>query len=88
MTLFLILKSKYFNQILSGEKIEEYREVKPYWIKKLSKQYDRIVFQEGYHRNARRIIATYDGYYRKIIQHEHFGRKPLEVFAIKFRVNG
>lgn len=83
-TLFLILKSKYFNQILNGEKTEEYREVKKYWINKFSQQYERIIFQDGYS-DKRRIEADFLGVEKKIIQHEHFGREPKEVFAIKFK---
>lgn len=33
--LHLTLKKKWFDMILSGEKKEEYREIKPYWIKRL-----------------------------------------------------
>ncbi len=31
----LILKSKWYDMIDSGEKTEEYRQFKPYWIKRL-----------------------------------------------------
>ena len=34
-TLHLNLKKKWFDMILSGEKTEEYREIKEYWIKRL-----------------------------------------------------
>lgn len=34
-TLHLTLKKKWFDMILSGEKKEEYREIKYYWIKRL-----------------------------------------------------
>ena len=34
-TLFLPLKAKWYDMIESGEKEEEYREIKPYWIKRL-----------------------------------------------------
>lgn len=33
--LHLILKRKWFELIASGEKTEEYREIKPYWIKRI-----------------------------------------------------
>lgn len=33
--LHLTLKKKWFDMILSGEKKEEYREIKPYWCKRL-----------------------------------------------------
>ena len=34
MTLHLTLKKKWFDLILSGEKKEEYREIKDYWCKR------------------------------------------------------
>jgi hypothetical protein len=34
-TLNLTLKRKWFDMILSGEKKEEYREIKPYWASRL-----------------------------------------------------
>lgn len=34
-TLKLTLKKQWFDMVLSGEKYEEYREVKPYWIQRL-----------------------------------------------------
>jgi len=34
-TLHLTLKKRWFDMIASGEKKEEYREIKPYWIKRL-----------------------------------------------------
>jgi len=35
-TLHLNLKRKWFDMILSGEKKEEYREIKDYWVKRLT----------------------------------------------------
>ena len=34
-TLDLVLKHRWYDMIASGEKKEEYREIKPYWIKRL-----------------------------------------------------
>lgn len=34
--LTLSVKKEWFDKILSGEKKEEYREIKPYWIKRLT----------------------------------------------------
>ena len=34
-TLDLVLKGKWYDMIASGEKTEEYREIKPYWEKRL-----------------------------------------------------
>lgn len=51
--LHLTLKKNWFDLILSGEKKEEYREIKPYWEKRLiGKKYDRIIFRNGYTTNA------------------------------------
>ena len=33
-TLDLVLKKKWYDMIASGEKTEEYREIKPYWVKR------------------------------------------------------
>lgn len=51
-TLHLTLKKKWFDLIKSGIKREEYREIKPYWSRRLNKHYDRIRFRNGYSRNA------------------------------------
>ena len=50
MILNLILKGKWYDMIESGRKIEEYREIKPYWIKRLcdgSYTYDRCATCNG-----------------------------------------
>jgi hypothetical protein len=53
--LHLTLKKKWFDMILSGEKKEEYREVKTFWFSRLSennfglqfKEFDAIHFYNG-----------------------------------------
>lgn len=60
-TLHLILKSKWYDMIDRGEKKEEYREIKPYWGKRLVEEpmdedsghvffrdYDCVCFHKGY----------------------------------------
>lgn len=42
-TLVLTLKKEWFNKILSGEKTEEYRELKPYWFKRLVFMPEKVV---------------------------------------------
>jgi len=42
-TLHLTLKKKWFDMIASGEKLEEYRDIKSYWIKRLV---DKIFLDE------------------------------------------
>lgn len=50
--LHMTLKKKWFDMIFFGEKTEEYREIKPYWIKRLSKKYDIIRFKNGYNKDS------------------------------------
>ncbi len=45
MTLYIPLKEKWYRMIESGEKKEEYREIKPYWIKRLVDE--RITDRDG-----------------------------------------
>jgi hypothetical protein len=47
-TLYLTLHHKWFIEILSGRKTEEYREIKSYWDKRLNQFYDVIHFVNGY----------------------------------------
>lgn len=48
-TLDLVLSHHWYDKIASGEKRYEYREIKPYWTKRLfSKPYNTIRFRRGY----------------------------------------
>lgn len=52
-TLHLTLKKKWFDMILSGEKTEEYRDIKPYYnLRLIGKEYDTVIFRNGYARDA------------------------------------
>ena len=46
--LHLVLKRKWYDMIASGEKFEEYREIKPYWSNRLFKGYTHVCFRLGY----------------------------------------
>ena len=84
MNLFLIIKRKYFDQIILGQKTEELRIASPYFEKKLlGRNYKTITLQAGYNKNSPRLTAEYTGLELKEIQHEIFGPKPVLVFAIK-----
>ena len=62
--LHLTLKKKYFDEILSGKKKKEFREVKRYWVRRLCtretieylypefKEFEKIIFKNGYKKNA------------------------------------
>lgn len=73
-TLKLTLKKQWFDMINSGEKREEYREIKSYWIDRLfnfSREYnnwhnrpkcfDYVEFRNGYSKNAPTIICEFKG---------------------------
>ena len=60
--LHLNLYRKYFDQILKGEKTTEYREVTPYWSKRLEgRHYDVIQFRNGYAKIAPMMIVEFKG---------------------------
>lgn len=51
--LYLTLKKQWFDLINSGVKTEEYRDIKPYWEKRLeNKTYDIVEFRNGYQKDA------------------------------------
>jgi len=51
--LHLTLKKQWFDMIASGKKVEEYREIKPHWQKRLDGRYYRdVVFKNGYAKDA------------------------------------
>ena len=65
--LHLTLKKKWFDEILVGTKNTEYREIKPYWTKRLLNKdgtpikYDLIYFRNGYSKDCRKMIVEYKG---------------------------
>ena len=88
--LVLHIKKKWFDMIASGEKTEEYREIKPYWLTRLyyaKVWFDHVLFINGYNKDSPRI--------EKKIESITFGRpkKGLcpdefldkDYFVIKFK---
>jgi hypothetical protein len=67
--LHLTLTKKWFDMIASGEKKEEYREMKQYWAIRLfhnmgfgqPKQYDIIRFKNGYQKNCPEMDVEWKG---------------------------
>ncbi len=57
--LHLTLKKKWFDLIAAGVKREEYREMKPYWHKRLNKSYDLIQFRNGYSQKSSTITVEF-----------------------------
>jgi len=91
--LHLHVKSKYFDEIASGEKPEEYRLFKKYWFARLMfrKHYRGIIIYRAYpkkteYSSSNRLERVWRGWTIKDIIHPEFGDKPVTVFAI--RVNG
>jgi hypothetical protein len=71
-TLNLTIKKEWFEKIASGEKKNEYRLYKDYWIKRLMKggnpyaavrEFEEVQFSAGYHRNAPRMRVVCLGIY-------------------------
>ena len=62
--LHLNLYRKYFDAILNGEKTIEYREITPYWSKRLEgRHYDVIQFRNGYAKVAPVMMVEFKGMY-------------------------
>ena len=78
----------YFDQILKGEKTEEYRLNTEYWKRRLiGRTFDAVVLTRGYPKGGgiegvTRITRPWRGQYLKRISHPHFGPRPVWVFAI------
>ena len=83
--LHIHVRKEYFEQVKKGWKLEEYREIKKYWFKKLldCEPYDLIYYYKGY--TKEKLIFNYDGFNKKKIKHKEFGNKPTQVFAISLR---
>jgi len=65
--LHLTLKKKWFDMIRSGIKKEEYREIKPYWRKRLlHSKFDAIHFRNGYGRAVPSFTIELTGLYRSL----------------------
>ncbi len=59
-TLHLILKKKWFDMILAREKPEEYRDMTPYWKKRIEKArrlgVKTVTFSNGYAKDRRQFV--------------------------------
>lgn len=63
-TLDLVLKEKWYRMIESGEKTEEYREIKPFWEKRMQncrdRHYDKVTFHLGYSKDRPSMTFALD----------------------------
>lgn len=83
--LVLHLKSCYFREVASGSKRSEYRLAKPFWEKRLiDQEYDRVVIWDAFKKGGSDtvLIFPWRSFKRITITHPHFGKEPVEVFAI------
>jgi len=80
-TLNLTLRRKWFDQIVSGEKRIEFREIKPYWKARIEgRSYDEIFFRNGYWPEMPFVRVEYLGYYTSGNHYCLKLGKVLEVF--------
>lgn len=87
----LVLKKKWFDMIFSGEKKEEYREGKEYWLKRFTqkgkggelefRKIDRIVFHHGYRRDRRTFECEFKGF-AVGTGHKEWGAKSGVVYYV------
>lgn len=81
-TLDLVLKSKWFDMIFNGIKKEEYREIKPYWVKRFTTfSYSQVRFRRGYSNISMcfKIKSIKRGFGK-----QEWGAPDKEVYIIKF----
>ncbi len=87
--LHLNLKKQWFDMIASGEKKEEYREVKDFWSRRLLsnnpafsfKKYHVVIFKNGYQSNA----PTLEIEFKEIKMKEgnpNWGAEPGELYYV------
>jgi hypothetical protein len=86
--LTLPLNGVYFDQIASGEKLEEYRLCTEFWAQRLERRrLGTIVLTRGYPKGGgvegvTRLTRRWNGFTPKTITHPHFGPEPVLVYAI------
>ena len=65
-TLHLTLHKQPFDQIVSGEKTEEYRENTAYWSRRLwrdekPRKFDYVCFRNGYRADSPKVVCKWRG---------------------------
>ena len=87
----LVLKKKWFDMISSGEKKEEYREIKPHYTRQfvltedwdVFKKFDVVRFRHGYSTNAPEITLKCLGIEVRQGKSEWGAEHNTEYFVIK-----
>lgn len=82
--LHLTLLRKWFEKIALGEKVEEYRDLKLYWMRRLeNREYDEIWFRNGYSKQSPFMRAEFKGVERRGGRYVIFIGKILEIRNFK-----
>lgn len=90
--LILNVKGMYFAQIRDLTKPLEFRLCTPRWHKRLHdkngqpRHFDRVVVVWGYPKRddmEKRLFRPWRGFEVQTVTHEHFGKMPVDVFAIR-----
>ena len=83
--LHLTLKRRWFDMIASGEKREEYREIKPYWTRRLAAlgvEYSTVQFRNGYRADSPKVTVKIEGIFVGIGRKE-WGASEGRVYIIR-----
>lgn len=75
-TLDLVLRKRWYDMIDSGQKTEEYREVKPYWIVRMMEEIDMDF--HAYEKVSRKTAVFYEN-------NEHLLKDALYHGSMKFK---
>ncbi len=84
--LTLPIKKKWFDMILSGEKKEEYREIKPYYDSRFKiyepylSDFESIIFRNGYRKDSPKIKCSC--YISKGTGKFEWGAEPGKVYYV------
>ena len=83
--LTLPIKKKWFDMIKSGEKKEEYRDIKPYYTSRLDSKYcygDKfeVIFRNGYSKNSPSIKCLVE--FQKDYGHTMWGAELNKIYYV------
>lgn len=87
--LTLPIKKKWFDMIKSGEKKEEYREIKPYYDSRFFNEYKKnnhnlcfhVIFRNGYSKNSP-SIKCYISLYKDLTGRPEWGAEPNKLYYV------
>lgn len=83
--LILPIKKKWFDMIRSGEKKEEYREIKPYWTKRLNNEFDKML-KSIVPANVERDLRKYPQWLTVIFKNGYSKHSPFIKCECKIKI--